>query len=143
MKKIVLAALLLAATNVKAQSIADKLPGNWTVTHIAFDANGNNQLDKDEQEGVAALGFTFSLNADGSGMGRMDMLATSDNRFSWTTGNNGTEITFNGQGNGDKKFAFLRLADGSSTMHVDKLSGNNLQLSSNDGGKMWMVLKRK
>jgi hypothetical protein len=126
-----------------AQSISDKLPGNWTVTQISRDANGNGQLDKNEQENVSALGFYFILNNDGTGLGRMDIFTGRDNRFRWNIGNNGTEIIFAGEGNADTKLLFYRLADAKNTLHIDKISGNNLQLSMNDGGMIWLTLKRK
>jgi hypothetical protein len=145
MKKTIFASLALAAfaQYASAQSIVEKLPGNWNVTQIALDVNGNGQPDKSEQEDVTSLGFYFTLSNDGTGSGRMDIFTTRDNRFIWNISNNGTEINFSGEGNGDLRFLFYKLADAKTTLHIDKISGNNMQLSTNDGGMMWLTLKRK
>lgn len=147
MKKILFAGLLFTGlvntTGSFAQSVTEKLSGNWTVTEIILDLNGNNQPDKNEQMKANSLGFYINLNADGTGTARMDIFSTREDRIKWSTGNNNTEINFSGSGNADKRILCYQLADANNTVHIDKLSGNNLQLSSNEGEKMWISLKRK
>jgi hypothetical protein len=146
MKKIVsclLAVVCFGTVPVFAQSISEKLSGEWTVTQIALDMNGNKQADKNEQANAASLGLYIKLNADGTGTSRMDMFSVLEDRLKWSMGNNNTEINFSGEGNQDKKILSYRVADARNSMHVDKFSGNTLQLSSNEAGMMWITLKRK
>lgn len=147
MKKIffycALTTICIGSNGAFAQSLADKLTGEWTVTDIALDMNGNGQMDKNEQANAKSLGLYIKLNADGTGTSRMDMLSALEDRLKWSIGNNNTEINFSGEGNADKKILSYKIADANNTMHVDKLSGNNLQLSSKANGMMWLSLKKK
>lgn len=145
MKKVFLGLLFTTAlgTHSFAQSLNEKLAGNWTVTEIALDMNGNNQIEKDEIMKTSCLGLYMNLNANGSGTARMDVLSTREDKLRWSLGNNNTEINFSGEGNTDKKILCYKLADTNNSMHIDKLSGGNLLLSSNENGKMWVTLKKK
>ncbi len=143
MKKLILLAIpVVGATVVNAQTMGERLVGNWTVTQIAVDENDNKQLDKNEQVNAASLGFYFNLESNGTGEAHLDMFGATGDRFSWSPENNGTELKFSGNGNA-RPLLMYSINAASNTMHVDKVSGNNLQLSTTTGKTVWITLKKK
>lgn len=141
-KSILFSMLLMGAGAATGQTMGERLVGNWTVTQIAVDENDNKQLDKNEQVNAASLGLYFNLESNGTGEAHLDMFGAAGDKFSWSPENNGTELRFSGSGSA-RPLLMYSISAASNTMHVDKVSGSNLQLSTTAGKTVWITLKKK